>query len=220
MGRSKKFIPKSLFSRFGVTATEALDAPFGVHKLLLAGVEGMTSGAQAVMYHYQSDIVRQDLRQYGNQIMREISTELNLAQKVEIDGQNGFSRIKLYQYFTDISPKLTISCKQRTGIEFNSDVPLNGVLNFPNEGVFRGPKTRSVYVDDFIAEFDMDGGPGLTQFKNSFIKLTLILSMDSDIMDENLQATSEEHIFYRKIFLGTPYIQNKMTNNMGGSDNV
>ncbi|MAL65271.1 MAG: hypothetical protein CMF94_04120 [Candidatus Marinimicrobia bacterium] len=181
---------------------------------------GMTSGAQAVMYHYQSDIVRQDLRQYGNQIMREISTELNLAQKVEIDGQNGFSRIKLYQYFTDISPKLTISCKQRTGIEFNSDVPLNGVLNFPNEGVFRGPKTRSVYVDDFIAEFDMDGGPGLTQFKNSFIKLTLILSMDSDIMDENLQATNEEHIFYRKIFLGTPYIQNKMTNNMGGSDNV
>ena len=181
---------------------------------------GMTSGAQAVMYHYQSDIVRQDLRQYGNQIMREISTELNLAQKVEIDGQNGFSRIKLYQYFTDISPKLTISCKQRTGIEFNSDVPLNGVLNFPNEGVFRGPKTRSVYVDDFIAEFDMDGGPGLTQFKNSFIKLTLILSMDSDIMDENLQATSEEHIFYRKIFLGTPYIQNKMTNNMSGSDNA
>ena len=181
---------------------------------------GMTSGAQAVMYHYQSDIVRQDLRQYGNQIMREISSELNLAQKVEIDGQNGFSRIKLYQYFTEISPKLTISCKQRTGIEFNSDVPLNGVLNFPNEGVFRGPKTRSVYVDDFIAEFDMDGGPGLTQFKNSFIKLTLILSMDSDVMDENLQATSEEHIFYRKIFLGTPYIQNKMTNNMGGSDNV
>ena len=181
---------------------------------------GMTSGAQAVMYHYQSDIVRQDLRQYGNQIMREISTELNLAQKVEIDGQNGFSRIKLYQYFTDISPKLTISCKQRTGIEFNSDVPLNGVLSFPNEGVFRGPKTRSVYVDDFIAEFDMDGGPGLTQFKNSFIKLTLILSMDSDIMDENLQATSEEHIFYRKIFLGTPYIQNKMTNNMSGSDNA
>tara|TARA_Y100001980_G_C14542770_1_gene321240 strand:- start:36 stop:671 length:636 start_codon:yes stop_codon:yes gene_type:complete len=181
---------------------------------------GMTSGAQAVMYHYQSDIVRQDLRQYGNQIMREISTELNLAQKVEIDGQNGFSRIKLYQYFTDISPKLTISCKQRTGIEFNSDVPLNGVLNFPNEGVFRGPKTRSVYVDDFIAEFDMDGGPGLTQFKNSFIKLTLVLSMDSDVMDENLQATSEEHIFYRKIFLGTPYIQNKMTNNMGGSDNA
>ena len=83
---------------------------------------GMTSGAQAVMLHYQSDTVRQDLRQYGNQIMREIARELNLAQKVEIDGQNGFSRIKLYKYFTDISPKLTISCQQRTGIEFNNNV--------------------------------------------------------------------------------------------------
>ena len=59
---------------------------------------GMTSGAQAVMLHYQSDTVRQDLRQYGNQIMREIARELNLAQKVEIDGQNGFSRVKLYKY--------------------------------------------------------------------------------------------------------------------------
>ena len=181
---------------------------------------GMTSGAQAVMLHYQSDTVRQDLRQYGNQIMREMAKELNFAQKVEIDGQNGFSRIRLYKYFTDISPKLTISCQQKNGIQFNSDIPLNGVLNFPSEGVFRGSNTRSVYVDDFIAEFDNDGGPGLSQFNNSFIELTLILGMDSDVMDENLQATSEEHIFYRKIFLGTPYIQNKMTNNMGGSDNA
>ena len=34
---------------------------------------GMTSGAQAVMLHYQSDTVRQDIRQYGNNIMREIT---------------------------------------------------------------------------------------------------------------------------------------------------
>ena len=181
---------------------------------------GMTSGAQAVMLHYQSDTVRQDLRQYGIQIMREMAKELNFAQKVEIDGQNGFSRIKLYKYFTDISPRITISCQQKNGIQFNSDIPLNGVLSFPSEGVFRGPKTRSVYVDDFIAEFDIDGGPGLSQFKNSFIELTLILGMDSDVMDENLQTTNEEHIFYRKIFLGTAYIQNKMTNAMGGNGNA
>ena len=29
---------------------------------------GMTTGAQAVMLHYQTDTVRQDLRQYGNNI--------------------------------------------------------------------------------------------------------------------------------------------------------
>ena len=34
---------------------------------------GMTSGAQAVLLHYQTDTVRQDLRQYGNNIMREIT---------------------------------------------------------------------------------------------------------------------------------------------------
>ncbi len=178
---------------------------------------GMTSGAQAVMLHYQSDTVRQDLRQYGNNIMREIARELNLAQKVEIDGQNGFSRIKLYKYFTDINPKLVISCQGESGINFNNEVPLNGVLEFPSQGVFRGPNTRTVYVNDFIAEFDSDGGPGLTLFKNSFIKLTLILAMDSDVMDETFQSTKEQHIFYRKIFLGTPYIQTKMTNAMNGS---
>ena len=70
---------------------------------------GMTSGAQAVMLHYQADTVRQDLRQYGNNVMREITRELNLAQKIEIDGQNGFSRIKLYEKFTDISPDLKLT---------------------------------------------------------------------------------------------------------------
>ena len=61
---------------------------------------GMTSGAQAVMLHYQSDTVRQDLRQYGNNIMREIVRELNLAQKVEIDSFNGFARLRLYKYLS------------------------------------------------------------------------------------------------------------------------
>ena len=42
---------------------------------------GMTSGAQAVMLHYQSDTVRQDLRQYGNNIMREITRGIEPCSK-------------------------------------------------------------------------------------------------------------------------------------------
>ena len=72
---------------------------------------GMTSGAQAVMLHYQSDTVRQDLRSYGNSIMREIVRELNKAQRIEIDGANEFSRLKLYKYFTDLTPELIIECQ-------------------------------------------------------------------------------------------------------------
>ncbi len=175
---------------------------------------GMTSGAQAVMLHYQTDTVRQDLRQYGNNVIREITRELNLAQKIEIDGQNGFSRIKLYEKFTDISPDLTISCHDKYGIRFDGDDPVDGVLKFPNEGAFRGRGRREIYVDDFVVQFETAGGPSLSVFKNSYIHLTLNLAMKSDVMDEVTQDIIEEHTYHRTVFLGTAYIQAKVTNAM------
>ena len=175
---------------------------------------GMTSGAQAVMLHYQADTVRQDLRQYGNNVMREITRELNLAQKIEIDGQNGFSRIKLYDKFTDISPELTISCHNKYGIRFNGDDPVDGVLNFPIDGVFRGRGRREIYVDDFVVQYETVGSPSLSVFKNSYIHLTLNLAMKSDVMDEVTQDIIEEHTYHRTVFLGTAYIQTKVTNAM------
>ena len=180
---------------------------------------GMTSGAQAVMLHYQADTVRQDLRQYGNNVIREITRELNLAQKIEIDGQNGFSRIKLYEKFTDISPELTISCHNKYGIRFNGDDPVDGVLNFPIEGVFRGRGRREIYVDDFVVQYETVGSPSLSVFKNSYIHLTLNLAMKSDVMDEVTQDIIEEHTYHRTVFLGTAYIQTKVTNAMS-EDNV
>ena len=180
---------------------------------------GMTSGAQAVMLHYQADTVRQDLRQYGNNVMREITRELNLAQKIEIDGQNGFSRIKLYEKFTDISPELTISCHNKYGIRFNGDDPVDGVLNFPIEGVFRGRGRREIYVEDFVVQYETAGSPSLSVFKNSYIHLTLNLAMKSDVMDEVTQDIIEEHTYHRTVFLGTAYIQTKVTNAMS-EDNV
>ena len=99
-----------------------LELSAGIVVVSIIGI-GMTSGAQAGMLHYQSDTVRQDLRQYGNNIMREIVRELNLAQKIEFDSFNGFSRLRLYKYYTDVSPELTISCDDRSGIQFNGGVP-------------------------------------------------------------------------------------------------
>lgn len=180
---------------------------------------GMTSGAQAVMLHYQTDTVRQDMRQYGNNIMREITRELNLAQKVEIGSQNGFATINLYEYFTDISPLIVVSCGQKSGIKFNNGVPVDGVLTFPSEGVFRGENQRTIYVDDFLVNYEQQGSPSLTLFKNSYIHLTLVLAMESDVMDESFQPVKELHTYHRTVFLGTAYIQNKVTNAMG-ADNV
>ena len=178
---------------------------------------GMTSGAQAVMLHYQTDTVRQDLRQYGNTILREITRELNLAQKIEIDSKNGFSQINLYENFVDQSPNLTISCHARNGIEFNDEIPLNGVLKLPSEGVFRGNGQRSVYVKDFIVKYETDNRPNLYLFKKSFIHVNLILAMDMDVMDEGREIT-EEHTYHRTIFLGTSFIQKKRLNSTDPED--
>ena len=176
---------------------------------------GMTSAAQAVMLHYQTDTVRQDLRQYGNNIMREIIRELQLSQKVEIDGLNGFSRLKLYKQFQSLTPDLVISCRTSEGIEFNDDVPLDGVLKFPNRGVFRDNGQRTLYLKDFTANYEPSNHPGMTEFKRSFMHLELILSMESDVMDE-AGTVKEDHYFHRTLFLGTAYIQTKITNSMGG----
>ena len=179
---------------------------------------GMTSAAQAVLLHYQTDTVRQDLRQYGNNIMREITRELQLAQKVEIDGLNGFSRLKLYKQFQSLTPDLVISCRSSEGIEFNDNVPLDGVLKFPNRGVFRDNGQRTLYLKDFTENYEPSSRPGMTAFKQSFLHLELILCMESDVMDE-AGAVEEDHYFYRTLFLGTAYIQTKITNSMvGGAD--
>jgi prepilin-type N-terminal cleavage/methylation domain-containing protein len=175
---------------------------------------GMTSGTQAVMLHYQTDTVRQDLRQYGNSIMREITRELNLAQKIELGNQNGFSKIMLYENFTDLSPDLTISCHSKYGIRFNGDTPVNGVLKFPREGVFRGNGQRELYVNDFVVEYETAGSSSLSLFKNSYVHLTLNLGLDSDVMDEVMREIKEEHVYHRTVFLGTAYIQTKVTNGM------
>jgi len=191
-----------------------LELSAGIVVMSIIGI-GMTSGAQAVMLHYQSDTVRQDLRQYGNNIMREIVRELNLAQKVELDSFNGFSRLKLYRYFIDVSPELTIACDDRAGIQFNGNIPVDGVLTFPSEGVFRGPNKRMVYVDDFVVQYDMQPGLGSSTFKNSYMDLTLVLAMETDVMDDTFQPVKEQHIYHRTVFMGTSYIQTKVTNAMG-----
>ena len=50
-------------------------------------------------------------------------------------------------------------------------------------------------------------------FKNSFVHLTLTLAMESDVMDE-ADEVKEEHVYHRTVFLGTSYIQKKITNAM------
>ena len=172
---------------------------------------GMTMGTRGVLLHYQTDHVRQDLRQYGNSIMREIVRELNLAQRVEVDGLNGFSRLKLFQFYNDLTPSMVISCHQANGVQFNYNNPIDGTLKLPNFGAYRGDGQRNVWVKDFVVNAEAGSRPGLTVFKQSYLHLELTVAMDQDVFI-NGQTTTEDHYFHRGVFMSHSYIMKKLTN--------
>ena len=172
---------------------------------------GMTMGTRGVLLHYQTDHVRQDLRQYGNSIMREIVRELNLAQRVEVDGLNGFSRLKLFQFYSDLTPSMVISCHQTNGVQFNYNNPIDGTLKLPNFGAYRSDGQRNVWVKDFVVNAEAGSRPGLTVFKQSYLHLELTVAMDQDVFI-NGQTTTEDHYFHRGVFMSHSYIMKKLTN--------
>ena len=172
---------------------------------------GMTMGTRGVLLHYQTDTVRQDLRQYGNSIMREIVRELNVAQRVEVDGLNGFSRIKLFQFYSDLTPSMVISCHQTNGVQFNYNIPIDGTLKLPNFGAYRDDGQRNVWVRDFVVTTEPSSKPGLTVFKQSYLHLELTIALDQDVFI-NGQNTTEDHYFHRGVFMSHSYIMKKLTN--------
>ena len=172
---------------------------------------GMTMGTRGVLLHYQTDTVRQDLRQYGNSIMREAVRELNLAQRVEVDGLNGYARIKLYQFYNDLTPSMVISCHQTNGVQFNYNNPVDGTLKLPNFGAYRNDGQRNIWVKDFVVTSEPSSKPGLTVFKQSYLHLELTIALDQDIFI-NGQNTTEDHYFHRGVFMSHSYIMKKLTN--------
>ena len=172
---------------------------------------GMTMGTRGVLLHYQTDHVRQDLRQYGNSIMREIVRELNIAQRVEVDGLNGFSRLKLFQFYNDLTPSMVISCHQTNGVQFNYNNPIDGTLKLPNFGAYRNDGQRNVWVKDFAVNAEAGSRPGLTVFKQSYLHIELTVAMDQDVFI-NGQTTTEDHYFHRGVFMSHSYIMKKLTN--------
>ena len=172
---------------------------------------GMTMGTRGVLLHYQADTVRQDLRQYGNSIMREAVRELNLAQRVEVDGLNGYSRIKLFKFYSDLTPTMVISCHQTNGVQFNYNNPIDGTLKLPNFGAYRSDGQRNIWVKDFVVTSEPSSNPGLTVFKQSYLHLELTIALDQDVFI-NGQNTTEDHYFHRGVFMSHSYIMKKLTN--------
>tara|TARA_B100001113_G_scaffold350010_1_gene346390 strand:+ start:327 stop:944 length:618 start_codon:yes stop_codon:yes gene_type:complete len=172
---------------------------------------GMTIGTRGVLLHYQTDHVRQDVRQYGNNIMREIVKELSLSQRVEVDGVNGFSRLKLFRIYSDLTPSMVISCHQTNGVLFNYNNPVEGTLKLPSFGAYRNDGQRNVWIKDFVVTAEPASNPGLAMFKQSYLHLEFTVAMDQDVFI-NGQTTTEDHYFHRGVFLSHSFIMKKLTN--------
>ena len=92
-------------------------------------------------------------------------------------------------------------------------------MKFPSEGAFRGNDERTVYVKDFLVEYEKDTRPTLSLFKSSYVHLTLTIAMEMDV-NPGERDIEEEHTFHRTVFLGTSYIQTKVTDSMSEDDEV
>ena len=71
-----------------------------VTTIVISGIMflGLGLSLRTIMYHYQDDTVLQEVRLYGNTVMREIMKEISLARFIEFSPINNYERIFLTKY--------------------------------------------------------------------------------------------------------------------------
>jgi len=194
----KQFIKKS---SAGLTLMELTAVMTVVGVIAL----GMGIGFKNILYHYQHDAVRQDIRHYGNTVLREINHEMGLAEKIEDDHLNGFSRLKIYYEEESIVPDVVITASIDDGVYFNGERPLAGRLKLPTDGRYRGENKRYVLMGDFNVERHVDVRTNLQKFSDSFFHVTLTLELKSHVYTDG-RSVKEEFPFYRTSFMSRSYL--------------
>ncbi|MBL7013300.1 MAG: prepilin-type N-terminal cleavage/methylation domain-containing protein [Candidatus Marinimicrobia bacterium] len=166
---------------------------------------GMGIGFKNILYHYQHDAVRQDIRHYGNIVLREINREMGLAEKIEDDHFNGFSRLKIYYYKENLIPDVVITASMDDGVLINGELPLAGSLKLPKDGRFRGENKRQIVMGDFDVERHVDVRQNLSRFSEAFFHVNLILELKSFVYTDG-KSVKEEFPFYRTSFMSRSYL--------------
>ena len=178
-----------------------------VTTIVIAGIMmlGLSLSMQTILYHYQDDTVLNDVRQYGNNIMREIMKEISLARFIDFDPTYNFLRITLTKYDDFNNPTRTvITANAMDGILFNYKLPLNGVLALPKKGRFRNNNQRNISLKDFGRIETRETSSKLQRFAES----TITLFIDLEVKTENAPGGRQVEIlrFQRKIFMPNKYI--------------
>ncbi|MBC8323838.1 MAG: hypothetical protein H8E70_09750 [Candidatus Marinimicrobia bacterium] len=166
---------------------------------------GLGLSMRTILYHYQDDTVLNEVRQYGNNVMREIMKEISLSRFINFDNTYNFLRIDLTSYDEFGNPKnITISANAIDGILFNYKIPLNGTLVLPKKGLYRNNNQRNISLKNFYREETIVVSSKLQRFAESTITLTM------DLEVETVNAPGGKHVetlrFRRKIFMPNKYI--------------
>ena len=166
---------------------------------------GLGLSLRTVTYHYQDDSVLLDIHNYGNTVMREIMKELSLARIINKDQVNGYSRISLKKY--DVwgnETSTTITANASEGILFNYQDPLNGKLQFPTRGRFRGNNQRTIILKDFYAKEVDFIRPNLARYSNSTWEINMDIEVESAVAPGG--TVTELVQFQRTAFMPNHYI--------------
>ena len=178
-----------------------------VTTIVISGIMilGLGLSMSTIMYHYQDDTVLQEVRLYGNTVMREIMKEISLARFIEFSPINNYERIFLTKYDNYGNPtNTTITANAIDGVLFNYQLPLNGTLPLPKKGRFRNNNQRNITLREFDAWETKVVSSKLQRFAQSTITLLLELEVET----ENAPGGRQIEIlrFQRKVFMSNKYI--------------
>jgi hypothetical protein len=166
---------------------------------------GLGLSLRVMMFHYQNDSVLQDVRQYGNTVMREIMKEISLSRFINFSPINNFERIFLTKYDEYGNPtNTTITANAIDGVLFNYKLPLNGALALPKKGRFRNNNQRNIS----LREFDAWESKVISTRLQRFAQSTITLRLELEVETINAPGGKQVEIirFERKIFMPNKYI--------------
>ena len=166
---------------------------------------GLTMTLRTTFLHYSTDFVRQEIRHYGNTVIRELNERISHAQKVDFDVFNGFARIKLWDDASKAIPSEIIRASLENGILLNDEPLIDGTLHLPKIGRFRDNNQHRVSLINFQTQQAIENRPSLTKFKNAMINIDLVLGLESSVYTSGV-TTTEQFNFSRAVFIANNYI--------------
>ena len=167
---------------------------------------GLIMTLRTTFLHYSTDYVRQEIRQYGNIVMRELNEKINNAQRVNFSfQQNGMALIQTWDNSSNPNPTETIRANSDNGILINDAPLIEGTFRLPTTGRFRDNGQHRVSLVQFTWSKGTDIRPSLSKFNNNMITIELTIQLDSDVITDE-ETISEQFYFKRSIFTANNYI--------------